>query len=140
MPRILPTLPLPAAVMRPLSRGTELARGAIGSLTWGPALAVAKPAIKSVFGQIKVGTLLLTDESAGTRELYGQKLGNVKGDELPVETNGLRKAITVPRVELIVKKDAFWMRLLLFADMGFSEAYMLGEVECADLTAFFQVR
>jgi cyclopropane-fatty-acyl-phospholipid synthase len=46
---------------------------------------------------------------------------------------GLRK------VELVVKKEAFWVRLFLFADMGFAEAYMLGEVECEDLTSFFQV-
>ena len=31
------------------------------------------------------------------------------------------------------------MRLFLFADMGFAEAFMLGEVECADLTGFFEL-
>ena len=45
----------------------------------------------------------------------------------------------VSKVELVVKKETFWVRLFLFADMGFAEAFMLGEVECADLTSFFQV-
>lgn len=132
---------LPAAVARPLSRGSELLRSGLGGLTWGPALAVARPAILSVFSQIEIGTLLLVDEPAGTRLVYGQKFGgNNKLDEIPDPASAVREATRVPRVELVVKKEAFWMRLFLFADMGFAEAYMLGEVECADLTAFFQVR
>ena len=130
---------LPAVVTRPLSRGTEIARETLGSLTWRPALSVAKPAIISVLSQIEIGTLLLTDEPAGKRHVFGQKLGSAKVEDLLSATNGVRKATTTPRVELVVKKDAFWMRLFLFADMGFAEAYMLGEVECADLTAFFRV-
>lgn len=78
---------------------------------------------------------MLVDEVDGTNHVYGEKLGSSK---MPgrIVVNG---AISVPRVELVVKKSAFWMRLILFADMGFSEAYMLGEVDCTDLTAFFQV-
>ena len=103
-------------------------------------MAIAKPAILSVFSQIEVGTLLLVDEPAGTRRLYGQTLGaGDKLDRLPSAPDPVRRATTIPRVELVIKKEAFWMRLFLFADMGFAEAYMLGEVECADLTAFFQV-
>lgn len=132
---------LPASVKRPLARGSDVARGVLGSLTWGPALSIAKPAITSVLSRIEIGTLLLVDEPAQTRMVYGQKLaGNPKYADFSTGVNGVRKASTVPRVELVVKDDSFWMRLFLFADMGFAEAYMLGEVECADLTAFFQVR
>jgi len=130
---------LPSAVQRPLSRSTEALRGVLGGLTWGPAMSIVKPAVLSTLAQIEVGTLLLTDEPTGTRYVYGQALGSTKSAELPTETNGVRRAATIPRVELVVKKEAFWMRVFLFADMGFSESYMLGEVECADLTAFFQV-
>lgn len=130
---------LPTAVKRPLARGTEMVRSTLGGLTWGPALSIAKPAILSVFSQIEVGTLLLVDEPEGTRYVFGQKLSMVKGEELPTTTSGIRKATAVPRVEVVVKDEAFWMRLLLFADMGFAEAYMLGDFGCADLTAFFQV-
>ncbi len=73
--------------------------------------------------------------------VYGQKFGGSnKLDEMPDPASAVREATRIPRVELVVKKEAFWMRLFLFADMGFAEAYMLGDVECADLTAFFQVR
>lgn len=137
MPKLsLPSLP--AVVTYPLARGADLVRGAVGSLTWEPALAIVKPAILGVFARIERGTLLLVDEPTGTRHVFGQKLGG-KYDCL---TNGLhitRRADAIPRVELVVKGDAFWMRLFLFADMGFAEAFMLGEVECEDLTAFFQV-
>ncbi|KAI1078207.1 cyclopropane-fatty-acyl-phospholipid synthase [Whalleya microplaca] len=129
---------IPSIIAWPLSRGADAVRGALGSLTWGPALAIAKPAIQSVFSKIEVGTLLLVDKPAGTRLMYGQKLGPKSsasnGGKYPA-----RKADVIPRVEVVIKDDAFWMRLFLFADMGFAESYMLGEFECADLTTFFQL-
>ncbi|RSL84732.1 hypothetical protein CEP51_003739 [Fusarium floridanum] len=132
----LPTLP--PAISKPVSRGAEAVRGSIGSLTWGPALAIAKPAIQSVLSRIETGTLLLVDEPAETRYIYGQRLSGKLGSQ-PDDTGLPRRADTVPRVEIVVKDDAFWMRLFLFADMGFAEAYMLGDFECMDLTSFFQL-
>lgn len=130
---------LPDFVSRPLMRGADLVGTKLGSSTWGPALAVAKPAILSVFSKIEVGTLLLVDRPAGTRLVFGQKLGAVPKEMPSQKQNAVRKADTVPRVEIVVKDDSFWMRLFLFADMGFAESYMLGEFDCEDLTAFFQV-
>ncbi|TLD24172.1 hypothetical protein PspLS_06773 [Pyricularia sp. CBS 133598] len=136
---------IPAAITGPVARGTEALRESLGSLTWGPAMALARPAVEAVFSQIEIGTLLLVDEPGGRRIVYGQKLPDrstgTKMDEepLPTRPSGVRKATAIPRVELVVKRDAFWMRLFLFADMGLAEAYMLGDVECADLTSFFQL-
>jgi hypothetical protein len=130
---------LPSFVVRPFTRGVDVARGTLGSLTWGPALTVAKPAILSVFSKIEIGTLLLVDEPSGTRMVYGQKLNSKLPNGLTIGDHPVRRADTIPRVEIVVKNEAFWMRLFLFADMGFAESYMLGEFECADLTAFFQV-
>ncbi|KAK7431384.1 hypothetical protein QQZ08_002155 [Neonectria magnoliae] len=139
MVRIGVTLPaLPPVLSKPISRGAEVIRGSIGSLTWGPALAIAKPAILSALSRIETGTLLIVDEPAETRYIYGQKLSGKLGNTS--ESSGLpRRASTIPRVEVVVKNDAFWMRLFLFADMGFAEAYMLGDFECKDLTSFFQL-
>ncbi|KAH6989393.1 Mycolic acid cyclopropane synthetase-domain-containing protein [Ilyonectria sp. MPI-CAGE-AT-0026] len=129
---------LPPVISKPISRGAEVVRGSIGSWTWGPVLAIAKPAILSVLSRIETGTLLIVDEPAGTRYVYGQKLSGKL--ESTIEQNGLpRRADTIPRLEIVVKDDAFWMRLFLFADMGFAEAYMLGDFECKDLTSFFQL-
>ena len=41
--------------------------------------------------------------------------------------------------ELRVASDSFWIRLCIMGDLGFAEAYMYGDVECADLVSLFQV-
>lgn len=120
-----------------LSSIVEMARSAIGGFTWGPAVAVAKTSILAVFSRIEKGTLLL-DERGGKRHVFGQRPFDRTDAEFKA-TSSPRHAGTIPRVELIVNDDAFWMRLFLFADMGFAEAYMLGEFDCQDLTSFFQV-
>lgn len=130
---------LPATITRPASHGAEMLRGALGGWTWGPALAVAKPAILSVLARIETGTLLLVDEPGDQRHVFGQKLSGELGNVAAAAALP-RRASTVPRVEIVIKDDAFWMRLFLFADMGFAEAYMLGDFQCQDLTSFFQVR
>ncbi|KAG9536153.1 cyclopropane-fatty-acyl-phospholipid synthase, partial [Aureobasidium melanogenum] len=50
-----------------------------------------------------------------------------------------KSVYSLPNVVLTVHKDVFWVRMLLFADMGFAESYMLGEVSCSDLTEFFRL-
>ncbi|KAI1116750.1 cyclopropane-fatty-acyl-phospholipid synthase [Nemania sp. NC0429] len=114
---------------RPLYNGTALLRRTLGGLTWGPTLAVAKSAILSVFSTVEEGTLVLIDEPSGQHHVFGQPLPSGKPD--PNLAND--------RVFLIVKNEAFWMHLFLCVDMGFAEAYMLGEVECEDLAAFFRL-
>lgn len=49
------------------------------------------------------------------------------------------KATDELRVELTVVNDAFWIRMLLLSDLGFSEAYMIGDIEVDNLDAMFQV-
>jgi len=127
---------LPGFVTRPASQWIESARGTIGGITWGPSVRAAKWAVHSLFNNVEVGTLVLYDEVEGVSHVYGEKSSPKSAGKL---TNGELKSAGIPRVELVVKNNAFWMRLVLFADMGFSEAYMLGEVDCNDLTAFFQV-
>lgn len=46
---------------------------------------------------------------------------------------------STPNAELRVVSDTFWIRLCLMNDLGFSEAYMYGEVECDDLIPLFLV-
>jgi hypothetical protein len=134
---------LPTALTAPLTYSTDLLRSTLGSITFGPALTISKAAVTSLFSQIEVGTLVITDVS-GTVSSYGQKIAK-EHRRTANGVNGVngghgKKAGEVSKVELVVKKETFWVRLFLFADMGFAEAYMLGEVECADLTGFFQVR
>lgn len=128
-----------AGVSRSLSSGAESLRGTLGGWTWAPALAVAKPAVLALLSRVDTGTLLLVDEPGETRHVFGQRLSSEPGG-VELSTGLPRWATSVPRVEIVVKNDAFWMRLFLFADMGFAEAYMLGDFQCEDLTSFFRVR
>lgn len=133
---------LPNSVTAPITQGTDYLKSTIGGLTWGPALSVSKAAVTSLFERIERGTLLVTDVETGKTIYYGAKIAKEH------KTNGVngvnehcssRKAGAARKIELRVINQAFWVRLFLFADMGFAEAYMLGEVECDDLTGFFEV-
>lgn len=44
-----------------------------------------------------------------------------------------------PRAHIRVLKHNFWLRLALMSDLGFSEAYMFGEIECDNLIDIFSV-
>ena len=129
---------LPSAVTQPLARGTDLLRGAIGGVTWGPALTVSKAAVTSMLSRIEIGQLKVTDQTTGQTTSYGQKIAK-EHSKMSNGINGTKKYGRVTRVELVVKREAFWVRLFLFADMGFAESYMLGDFECSDLTGFFEV-
>lgn len=130
---------LPGIVTGPIGYGADLLRGALGSMSWSPAVSISKATVTSLFARIENGTLVVIDNAAGKTEIYGQKIVN----ETSKMTNGVngksRKSLGAGKVKLIVRKDSFWVRLFLFADMGFAEAFMLGEVDCLDLTGFFQV-
>nr|GAT42578.1 CFS1-like protein [Mycena chlorophos] len=43
------------------------------------------------------------------------------------------------RATLTVRSDAFWMRVALFTDLGLSEAFMFGDVDCDDVSALIQI-
>jgi cyclopropane-fatty-acyl-phospholipid synthase len=132
---------LPSAITQPLARGTDLLRGALGGVTWGPGVLVSKAAITSMLSRIEIGQLIITDETTGQMTSYGQKMAKEQS-KISNSVNGVnctKKAGGVRKVKLVVKREAFWVRLFLFADMGFAESYMLGDFECSDLTGFFEV-
>lgn len=130
---------IPPFVSNPIAHGTDFLRNALGSMTWGPVLTLSKVAVTGLFERIELGTLVVIDEATGKAESYGQKVSK-ESRKLANGENGTAKKIHGPgKVELLVRKESFWVRVFLFADMGFAEAYMLGEIECADLTAFFEV-
>jgi cyclopropane-fatty-acyl-phospholipid synthase len=132
---------LPSAITQPLARGTDLLRGALGGVSWGPGLAVSKAAVTAMLSRIEIGQLIITDETTGQITIYGQKIAkeHSKMSNGVNGVNGIKKVGGVRKVEWVVKRETFWMRLFLFADMGFAESYMLGDFECSDLTGFFEV-
>jgi cyclopropane-fatty-acyl-phospholipid synthase len=102
-----------------------------GSFAFPPLLSLSRGAILSLLRNIQVGSLQVTD-SDGSITICGtpRRAGEVEDE---------KTVYTVPHAELRVLNDLFWVRLALFADMGFAESYMLGEVSCPDLTAFFKL-
>lgn len=118
-------------VLSPLvDRGMALA-GVAGTYAWPPLLSLSRGAILALLKQIQVGSLTVVDTDGSV---------TVCGTSRRVQGDGGDKTVhTVPHAELRVLNDLFWVRLLVFADMGFAESYMLGEVACPDLTAFFKV-
>ncbi|KAL8728182.1 MAG: hypothetical protein Q9166_005576 [cf. Caloplaca sp. 2 TL-2023] len=105
-----------------VARSFDVARSYVGSLTWDPFVRLSRAAVLGLLGRAKTGHIIIVDTD-------GSEI--VCGERWPKEG--------VPTTELQVLKDAFWIRLLLFADMGFAESFMLGEVDCSDLVAFFKI-
>lgn len=136
-PKVDAVMPLPI-LPRAIAGQVEMLRSTVGGWAWGPAVSLAKGAVLTTLASIEVGTLLLVDEPGETRHVFGQKLSGGVDQKLSPGSPA-RCADAIPRVELVVKRETFWIRLLLFADIGFSEAFMLGDVQCEDLTSFFQV-
>lgn len=133
-------------IFNPVAKASDFLRTSLGSISYGPALHLSRTAITSLFSRIENGTLIIVDQTNDEKYVYGQKIAKEcaeisNGDGV----NGLGNGAGVgkkggnPRVELRVIRENFWVRLFLFGDMGFAEAYMLGDIECDDLTGFFMV-
>lgn len=129
---------LPNIITKPIVYGTDMLRGTIGGFSWPPFLKVSKAAVTALFARIETGTLLVIDEATGKTESYGQMIAWEDRKMTSSLDGPSKKSAGVGRVELLVRKESFWVRLFLFADMGFAEAFMLGEVDCPDLANFFQ--
>ena len=75
-------------------------RGYAGSVSWGPLVTFSRNQVLSLLRRIEIGQLVVTDKN-GTVTICGS----------PAPKDG------TPKTELKVHKEAFWVRLLLFADM-----------------------
>lgn len=106
-----------------ISSALGTVRSYAGSFAWGPLVSVAKSGILGLLRKIERGQLTIIEDD-GTITVCGNAASGAHDD---------------PITSLEVKRDTFWLRLALFADMGFAESYMLGETKCPDLTAFFRV-
>ena len=83
-----------------LSTSLDSLRRYAGNLTWGPFLALSRSTVLGLLGRIEFGQLVVRDTD-GTATICGNP--------------GIKDGS--PRTELKVSKEAFWIRLLLFADM-----------------------
>lgn len=98
--------------------------------TTSPLPSVSRRAILSLLRNIQVGSLTIQDTDGTVTTC---------GSPRRVDSQDSKTVYSAAHTELLVLNDMFWVRLLLFADMGFAESYMLGEVACPDITAFFKL-
>lgn len=60
-------------------------------------------------------------------------------DEVITKGSTARRSDGTTHAVLHVKKESFWLRLVLGSDLGFAESYMMSEVETPDLGACFKL-
>ena len=92
-----------------VSRTLDSLRSYVGSFTWGPFVTISRSTVLGLLGRIQVGYLVVED-CDGTTTICGQ-LGAKDGS---------------PHTELKVLKEAFWVRVMLFADMVSQLKYLCG--------------
>lgn len=110
------------SIFSPLAGLATNVLSTITTQTWGPLVALCKNGTLAQLHDIKTGKLVIFEGGAS-------KASAVFG----ADKEG------VPVAFLDVHNEKFWVRLALFADMGFAESYMLGEVSSPDLTKFFEL-
>ncbi|KAF2703566.1 cyclopropane-fatty-acyl-phospholipid synthase [Pleomassaria siparia CBS 279.74] len=110
------------AILSPLLWPATAIWNSVGCQAWNSLVAVCRSATLSQLQNIQLGKLAVYEASAG-------KGSTVFGSEQAGQ----------PVAVLNVCDEKFWVRLALFADMGFAESYMLGEITSPDLTAFFAI-
>lgn len=83
-----------------VSRTFDSLRSYVGSFTWAPIVKLSRSTVLGLLSRVEIGQLVVRD-SDGTVTICGRP--------------GIKDAS--PRTELRVLKEAFWVRVMLFADM-----------------------
>lgn len=100
-----------------------------GSLAWNPLVQFSRNTCISLLSRIQFGCLEIIDVDGEIYTLGGKEITKSQG----------ANSIPTPKTSLRIHKDTFWVRLLILADMGFADGYLLSEISCNDLTAFFTI-
>ncbi|KAI0269931.1 cyclopropane-fatty-acyl-phospholipid synthase [Gloeopeniophorella convolvens] len=114
----------PSSLWSAADNALGFVREKVFTTSYGPVASLAEKAVVSTLRRITVGRLrIITD-----RCTY----------EFPENAEISEKDVQ-PQAELRVLNDAFWVRLCTMFDLGFSEAYMFGDVACDDLISVFLI-
>lgn len=89
-----------------VTRSFDSLRSYVGNFTWGPFVTLSRRTVLGLLGRIEEGQLVVRD-SDGTVTICGKS--EIKDGS--------------PRTELKVLKEAFWVRVMLFADMVGEQLY-----------------
>jgi cyclopropane-fatty-acyl-phospholipid synthase len=117
-------------ILSPITDSANALASYAGSYALPPLLSVSRSAILSLLRNIQIGSLSIQDTDGSV---------TICGSPRRTDSQDTKNVYSAAHTELRVMNDLFWVRLALFADMGFAESYMLGEVACPDITAFFKL-
>ncbi|PIL22658.1 hypothetical protein GSI_15350 [Ganoderma sinense ZZ0214-1] len=99
-----------------------------------PLCTLAEKAATSLLCHIVNGTLII--HTPGHTYTFGEK---EEKDHLWPHHRHESPDPSGPVARLTVRNSNFWLRLCAMGDLGFSEAYMYGEIDCEDLVKVFLV-
>ncbi|KAM5535007.1 hypothetical protein V8D89_011380 [Ganoderma adspersum] len=99
-----------------------------------PLCTLAEKAATSLLCNIANGTLLI--HTPGHTYTFGEE---EEKDHLWPHHHHDSHTPRGPVAQLTVRNSNFWLRLCAMGDLGFSEAYMYGEIDCEDLVKVFLV-
>ena len=103
----------PSTLLAPqsaLGRTIDVVRSYTGSWTWRPLVSLSRNMVLNLLQRIEVGQIIVTDCDGTVTRCGGTK-------KIPVATKDGWKDGTAVVSELKVVTEAFWVRMLLFADM-----------------------
>ncbi|CAB4380415.1 unnamed protein product [Rhizophagus irregularis] len=96
----------------------QYAKEVVVSNSWEPLLHFARNTVLSLMSRIDVGHLRVLSKDCIYE--FGPKDSKLKS-------------------EIKIINDSFWARLLILGDLGYAEAYMLGDVTCDDLVTLIKI-
>ncbi|SOV07267.1 related to cyclopropane-fatty-acyl-phospholipid synthase [Ustilago sp. UG-2017a] len=137
MSSLFPSIPAPQALLAPLAR---------------PTAAIARSSILSLFFKLTVGQLELRTQDGQVHRFGDPTLVKSKqhNHESSAASNKSKSAAAAsaelandsakaPHAIIIVRNESFWTRMFFGADLGFAEAYMIGDVDTPDLASCFDL-
>ena len=98
------------ATQSALGKTFDALRSYTGSWTWGPLVNLSRNVVLNLLQRIEVGQIIVTDCNGTVTKCGGTKNVRVATKDGQTESNALVS-------ELKVVTEAFWVRVLLFADM-----------------------
>jgi cyclopropane-fatty-acyl-phospholipid synthase len=111
-----------------------------GTLAWNQLVTGARGACIVLLKKIEVGKLEIVDFTEDIIICGGHAKGPTARIQVLSDTFWVRLALFTDMVRHATHSiDRWWYGVLTDVNKGFADAYLLGEVSCADLVSFFQI-
>ncbi|CBQ70237.1 related to cyclopropane-fatty-acyl-phospholipid synthase [Sporisorium reilianum SRZ2] len=139
MTGLFPSIPVPQMLLAPLARPTAaIARSSILALF--SKLTVGQLEVRLLDGTVhRFGDPTLVKSKQHTHVASSPEAAKPAKPSAAAAADAAGSSAGALHAVLIVQSDAFWTRMFFGADLGFAEAYMIGDVATPDLGACFDL-